>query len=184
MSEALDCYGVLPSSVPGEDARAETPAIASKEWWRIQGYHGIPGYKSEDRWGIFHLTLKRCSPWFLHLSLGPDHAAKPMPRRRYWVKRRSPAVGVNVITFLPWILTCSDWWIFGPGMWRHVCIRHLAHARKKSIGTGLFGPCPRCPRPKEMSCRVCNVAFFLALRSVLANLIPIRSIWICVLLRI
>ena len=53
-----------------------------------------------------------------------------------------------------------DWWIFGPGMWRHVCIRHLAHARKKSIGTGLFGPCPRCPRPKEMSCRACNVASF------------------------
>lgn len=123
MSEALDCYGVLPSSVPGEDARAETPAIASKEWWRIQGYHAIPGYKFEDRWGIFPLTLKRCSPWFLHLSLGPDRAAKPMPRRRYWVKRRSPAVGVNVISFLPWTLTwstgesldpeCEDMSVFG-----------------------------------------------------------------------
>lgn len=42
----------------------------------------------------------------------------------------------------------------------HVCIRHLAHARTQSIGTGLFGPCPRCPRPKEMSCRVCHVASF------------------------
>ena len=39
----------------------------------------------------------------------------------------------------------------------HVCIRHLAHNGTQSIGTGLFGPCPRCPRPKEMSCRVCNI---------------------------